>query len=169
MKARKPAKKSPREITKEARVKAILQIRLDGAESWDVVSFVSDQENADVAPWKMGRARKHLCERQIRRYIHDADALIVENCRTIDPDAFYRHLGKVRNLYARAVNSGDLSNARGLLRDAAELMDLYPAKKHEAKHAGKIEITLVEDDNFYGNKDRLASPAPDGSPTPDSQ
>lgn len=153
-----------------ARIQEILQIRLDGAETWDCMSYVAEKQQEDVFPWRMGKRTQPISERQIRRYIQQADAKIVAETMTLDPDAFRRHVAKVKAIHARAVNSGDLSNARGALNDVAELLGFYPPKKIDASVAvSGIEVIGVT--NFFRKLDQnpVGSPGPDEPPASGSK
>jgi hypothetical protein len=125
--------------TVEARTQAILQILLDGAERWDCFQFVSEQEDADAVPWAMGPHRKHLSTRQIENYIAEANRRIVEAGRQCTVDALEHHLSRRRNLYAKAVNQGDVGIALAVSRDEAALLDLYPVKG--LKVSGSVTVT----------------------------
>lgn len=129
----------------EARIREIMQIRLDGAEQWDCMSYVSQKEQADEFPWKKGEDGKPLSTRQIRRYIAKADKELTKEQRTLDPTAFYKHLAKLRSIYARAVNTGDLSNARAILHDLAALQDFYPAKKVKTETSAYVKLDTIDD------------------------
>jgi hypothetical protein len=158
MKAKKPKKdkppKKPRKRAQaeratpaiiEQRVQAILQVRLDGAEGWDVRQYVADQEAAGEQPWKVEAGCKPLSERQIREYVTKADELIATSCRITRREALRRHKAQRRSLYARAVQAGDIGNALAVLKDLAALQDLYPAKKVKAEHSGHVHIDPLAD------------------------
>lgn len=131
--------------TIEQRIQAILQIRLDGAEGWDVRQYVAEKEKAGEQPWKIEEGGKSLSERQIRRYIHAADALVSESCRGSRTQAIRRHKAQRRSLYARAIQTGDLGTALAVLRDLATLQDLYPAKKVKNEHSGHVKIDNLDE------------------------
>lgn len=137
------AKKRPRanEVLKELRVQAILQIMLDGAEKWDIVQFVAEKEQADEAPWKMGRGKKQLALRTVESYITAANLLIQEAFAQANKGGIAHHILKRRNLYARAVQAGDYRTALAVLADIAALEDAYPAKRMKAEHTGHVAIT----------------------------
>ena len=147
--------KKPRatNATREARIEAIVRIKLDGAEPWDVRQFVAVSEKAGEGPWKMGRGRKPLSDRQIRRYCALADQRIAESVRTLNPEAFRLHLARLNRLYFKAVQTGDLRTALSVLIDQAKMQGLYPTKKDNAEQSGKMEIKIVATDDFYGNAD----------------
>jgi hypothetical protein len=132
--------------TIRARVDDILRILLDGAQSWDVRQYVAEKEAAGEPPWTVPEGGKPLSERQLRRYCDRADKLISESCRTNRKRLIRRHLAQRRNLYARALNKGDERTALAVLRDLAELQDLYPAARHVLTGAGggPVRFSLEE-------------------------
>jgi hypothetical protein len=130
--------------TIQRRVQAVLQIRLDGAEGWDVRQYVAEKQAAGEAPWTVDEGGKQLSERQIRRYVEQADALIAESCRTSRKRALRRHMAQRRNLYARAVQAGDLRTALAVLTDLAKLQGLYPADRVEATHTETGRLVIEE-------------------------
>jgi hypothetical protein len=66
-----------------------------------VRQYVSEKEQAGEPPWKVEDGGKPLSERQIRRYVEEADRLIEESCRTSRKKALRRHQAQRRSLYAR--------------------------------------------------------------------
>src|ERR1019366_10784145 len=89
-----------REVTDndEARIQAILQIRLDVAETWDCIAFAVEKITAKESPWEP------TAKAEIHRYIAEADRGIAASAH--DPaTTTARHLAMRRNLYARAVQA----------------------------------------------------------------
>ena len=122
-------------MIEEQRIQAILQIRLDGAETWDVEAFVADKERAGEEPWKI--TGEPLSQKQVLDYIREADHRIA----TSSPDAqtaAARHLAMRRSLYARAVQAGEIRAALAILVDIAKIEEVYPAKAKEKTTAGMI-------------------------------
>ena len=156
MKATKPNKK-PRatNVIRDLRIQVVLLLRLEGAEGWDIASYVSELEAKGAHPWKLDKGDKPLSDRQIRRYVVQADQRIAESCRTLNPNALPLHLAQRQRLYAKAVNTGDLRSALIVLKDLANLQGLYPAKKLQAKQSGDVKINVVGDDDFYDNRHGL--------------
>lgn len=161
------------DATIELRVQAILQIILDGAESWDILQYVAQKQEAKEPPWNDNPVK----ERQIREYITRAKERIVAAGAENDADLLRHHMAKRRNLYARAVQAGDNRTALAILSDMARLQDLYPAAKEKHEHTGELKIRIEADDDFYNNAERLAentgnrlaSPAPDAPPAPGTE
>jgi hypothetical protein len=128
-KPNKPARKSKAtQAEVRLRVLEILRIMLDGAEWFDVCEFVREQEQTAGSVWEL-KERKPLSESQVWRYIQKANREIALSCRTSSKRLLRRHLAQRRNLYAKAVNAGDIRTALAVLRDEAELEGLYPPKK----------------------------------------
>ena len=105
----------------EARIQAILQIRLDGAETWDAIAYAVEKTKAKEDPWG------ETLGDEIYRYIAEADRRIAASAH--DPaTTTARHLAMRRNLYARAVQAGDIGTALRVLIDLAKLEGAYPGK-----------------------------------------
>ena len=75
-----------------------------------------------------------------------ADRLMAESCRASRKKLLRRHLAQRRNLYAKAVAQGDVKTALAVLRDEAELLNLYPPKRSEISgpDGGLIQAAQVE-------------------------
>ncbi len=119
--------------TIQQRVNEILVIRLAGAEFPDIVQYASEKE------WGVG-------ERQLRNYLRQSDALLAESLETDRTKLINRHIAQRRALFARCMAVSDYSNARQVLKDEAELLGLYPAKRTEltGKDGGPITLETVE-------------------------
>jgi hypothetical protein len=113
------------------RVDELVRIRLDGAQWWDVREYVREKEQEDGSPWKLANRQKPLSDGQLRRYVQRADALILGSVKEKRSRAVRRHLAQRRNLYAKAVNAGDIRTALAVAQDEARLQNLYPPKKTE--------------------------------------
>jgi hypothetical protein len=112
------------EITK--RVKEVLDLIVAGAEPYEIVQYSS--ENG----WGVG-------ERQIRKYVTKAYEAIAAATEKDRERLINRHIAQRRNLYARALNLGDLRTALAAAKDEAELLDLYVPKKlaHSGPDGGR--------------------------------
>jgi hypothetical protein len=143
---------------KRDRVEAVLQIMLDGAQPHEVRQYVAEKTAAKEVPWTPTDGEKPLSERQLRRYMAEADRLIAASCRTSRRMLLRRHLAQRRALYARCINTADYSTALRVLRDEAELRGLYPRPEDEMRR---------EIDELKKTLERLEHG--DGSPTGGSQ
>jgi hypothetical protein len=114
--------KKPTKAEVNARIEEILRIRLDGAELWDIREYVREMEGKEGSPWK---SDKPLSDSQLYRYIARTDRLIAESCRSSRKRLMRRHLAQRRNLFAKAVNTGDLRTALAVAADEARLLRLY--------------------------------------------
>ncbi len=47
------------------RVQVVLQLKLDGAQRWDILQYIAEKELLGEPPWTMAANQKPLCERQI--------------------------------------------------------------------------------------------------------
>jgi hypothetical protein len=121
----------------ERRVEELLRIRLDGAEFWDLREYVREKEKEEGSAWHLAPGATPLSDSQIRRLASRADALIAASRERSRRKAVRLHLARRRNLYAKAVLQGDIRTALAVLRDEAELLDLYPARKVKGELTGK--------------------------------
>jgi hypothetical protein len=118
---------------------------LDGARHWDVRRYVAEKEAAGEPPWKVEDGGKPLSERQIRRYIDQADERIAEGCRSSRKRLMRNHVAYRHNLYARAVNKGDERTALAVLDSLAKLQGLFPTGDEElVKELAKARRELAE-------------------------
>jgi hypothetical protein len=129
----------------QRRVEDILQIRLDGARHWDVRRYVAEKEAAGEPPWKLEDGGKPLSERQIRRYIDQADARIADSCRSSRRRLMRNHVAYRHSLYARAVTKADERTALAVLDSLAKLQGLFPSGDEElVKELAKARRELAE-------------------------
>jgi hypothetical protein len=117
--------------TMRDRTEDVLRILLDGARPWDVRAYIAEQEVKGQAPWTIQEGNRPLSERQVRRYVAAAERLIDESVRQNRKRRIRRHIAQRESLYARCVTKGDERTALAVLRDLAELQDLYPPKKSD--------------------------------------
>jgi len=110
------------------RVSEILEIRLAGARFHDIVQYAAEKQ------WG-------VAERQLWNYIAASDKLLAAQLEPDRERLLTRHLAQRHYLYGRAVNAGDYRVALAALKDEAELLALYPAKRTEltGKDGGPLE------------------------------
>jgi hypothetical protein len=122
--------------TIRARVEEVLQIRLRGAQHADIVRHAEEQG------WSVG-------ERQLRSYIAQSDEILEETLEKDRQRLLNRHLAQRQTLYAYAFAAADYATARAILKDEAELLNLYPAKRTELTGANggplQTEVTMNDD------------------------
>ena len=120
-----PPRKKPRKKAKsaksiqtevDARVAAVLAIRLDGAQFHDIVQYAAGQG------WGVS-------ERQLWNYVKKADERLRESRERSTGRLLTLHLARRESLYARAVNAGEIGPALAVLKDQAHLLGLYPDPK----------------------------------------
>jgi hypothetical protein len=144
------------QATVRQRVHEVLQLRLLGAEFHDIVQHAS--ENG----WGVG-------ERQLWNYLARADDLLERTLETDRGKLFRRHVAQRRALYARAMAVSDYSTARAVLKDEAELLGLYPARRHEltGKDGGAVQtqnlVSLTDEQRAAGVAALLARVGPGGA------
>jgi hypothetical protein len=147
------------QATVKQRVSEVLRLRLLGAEFYDIVQHAS--ENG----WGVG-------ERQLWNYIAKADDLLEASLETDRDKLLRRHVAQRQALFARAMSVSDYGNARAVLKDLAELLGLYPAKRHEltGKDGGALQthnlVSLTDEQRAAGVAALLArvgtaGPGPD--------
>jgi hypothetical protein len=115
------------------RVSDLLRIRLDGAERWDVCDYVRAKEAEADSAWFVAEDATPLSDSQIWRYLQSADAEIARSFERSRKILLRRHVAQLRHLYARAATNGELSVARAVLRDLAELRRLVPRPEDDLR------------------------------------
>lgn len=98
------------------RVEAVLRLLIAGAQYHEIRQYATKQG------WDVS-------ERQVRRYIASANDQLAGLGEARRERLLDRHLVQRGNLYARAVQAGDLGTALRVLQDEAELLGMYPPKK----------------------------------------
>jgi hypothetical protein len=127
------------------RVEEIAAIRMDGAETWDVRRFVEEKVAAGEPLWKSETEDDAPSEKDIARYIAAADKLSSGVVARKTPDALRKiHVGKVRNLYAKAVSQGDIRAALACLKAEGELEGVYEPRPRQQK-APPLELNSAGD------------------------
>ena len=100
------------------RVEEVLTLRLAGA------AFVEIRQNASEKGWGVG-------DRQLQHYIQASDELLAASLAPDRKKNLALHLAQRRLLYNRVLETGDYRTALAVLRDSAQLQDLYPSGKRE--------------------------------------
>jgi hypothetical protein len=130
-----PEKKpKPKKLTKaqfELRVSEIVAIRLDGAKLWDVRQYVSEKEAEEGSVWQLQEGDKSLVDRQLYRYIEQADKRIAADFVTSRKKRIRQHVAKRQHLYAKANLAGDYRTALAALDSEAKLLGLFAPTKTE--------------------------------------
>lgn len=121
--------------TVQQRVEEVLELRLAGAE------FHQIRKYANVPDPQSGRKPWGVSDSQLWRYIRAGDELLAEILDKDRERLLNRHIAARRRLLSRAVAQNDLSNARALLKDEAELLGLYPPTKTQL--TGKDGAPLI--------------------------
>lgn len=114
MKRRKRKKRRPSKAELAQRVDEVLNMRLSGAEFYDLKAHATEKE------WDVS-------DRQLWRYVAKSDALLAQSLERDRRKLLGRHLAQRRSLFARALNDGDLRTALAIAKDEAELQGLYHA------------------------------------------
>ena len=145
----KPARPKADKATAALRVEDLLRVRLAGAALWEMCAYVrAEEKNPASVPWFVTDDRPAVSESQIRRYVQRTDVLIAAALERDRRKLLNLHLAQRRSLLARCLAQNDLSNARGILKDEAELLGLYPEKKTtvQGKVGGApVVLNIVEE------------------------
>jgi hypothetical protein len=131
-------KKRATRATMAARVADVLRVRLDGALPHQLREYVRQQEAAGTFPWKLEPGEGPLSDAQLYRYAVAADKQLLKGIEKDRGKLLARHLAQRHALFARAVNTGQLSVAAGLLKDEATLLGLYPKEPARVELAGPL-------------------------------
>ena len=78
-------------------------------------------KHAEENKWEVG-------ERQIRNYIAQSDEILEQTLEKDRNRLLNRHLAQRQTLYAHAFAAADYATAKAILKDEAELLNLYPAQ-----------------------------------------
>src|SRR5262245_6660371 len=100
------------------RVEEFLRLRLEGKEMPDLA------QHADEQGW-------NVSIRQLWRYAAASDKLLAQSLEKDRQKILNRHIAERRHLYAKAVAAADYGTASRILKDLAELLNLYPPKRSE--------------------------------------
>ena len=124
----------------EARVAELVRVILDGAQSFDLVEFVREQEKEPASCWFVAEGEKPLSYAMIRRYAVRAEEVIFKSIRTTPKRRLRLHLAKRRNLYAKSVSAGDYRSALAILDSEAKLEGLYAVVELDALARRIVEL-----------------------------
>ncbi|HBI41574.1 MAG TPA: hypothetical protein DDY78_01795 [Planctomycetales bacterium] len=105
--------------TIQARVEAVLRLRLDGVPFREVVRYGSEKGWA-------------VSERQLQKYIRASDRLIARRFEKDRQKRIDRHVSMLRNLYRQAMKLADYRTALAVLDSEAKLLDLFPRADADA-------------------------------------
>lgn len=128
-------------LTIKQRVEEVLEICLMGGTLADIRRHAADPAG-DGDPNKAWG----VCDRQLKRYIESADALMMAQQEKNRAKLLSRHYTRRERLYSRSVAVSDYRTALAVLQDTAKLEDLYPSAKHEHTGAagGAIKVEVVD-------------------------
>jgi hypothetical protein len=131
MKGKKKPKAS--KATVLLRVTEVYRIRLAGAKLLDVQEYVREQEQTDGSAWKLADGDKPLSEAQICVYIKRADDAIAASTKESRKRSLVKNLARREDLYAKAVNAGDIRTALAVADSEAKLRGLFDVPACAAK------------------------------------
>jgi hypothetical protein len=122
--------KKSTEVEVQRRIGEVLRMRLEGAQLWDVRLYSA-------------RARWGVSDSMLKKYIARADATIRASLCKDRQRIFQEHLARRELLYQRCVGCGEYATALAVLRDAAELQDIYPDARSKNLTPG-VEPVVVQ-------------------------
>jgi len=115
------------------RVTELYRIRLAGAKLLDIQEYVREQEQTDGSAWKLADGEKPLSEAQICVYIKRADAAIAASTKESRKRSLVKNLARREDLFAKAVNAGDIRTALAVADSEAKLRGLFDVPARAAK------------------------------------
>jgi hypothetical protein len=131
--------------TVRKRVEEIFSLRLLGALPTDI------RRHAEMKKW-------NVSDRQLQRFTAEADELLAQSLEDNRDRLMAYHFAARRALYARAMAAGDLSTAGRILKDEAELLNLYPTKRAEVTGKNGAPIVLNIHEVVTGREPAAALP-----------
>jgi hypothetical protein len=136
--------KATKEVVAQ-RVEKVLELRLAGATLLDIRAYANQPGTPDAPeePWGVS-------DSQLKKYMTQASALAKTLIEKKADRWLALHVLRRERLFAHAMDVGDWSNARQVLADQAELLDLYPAKA--VKHTGPKGDEPVQVDVMSGGQ-----------------
>jgi len=121
----------------QQRVERVYDMRLMGATFLDIRRYASSPEPPDE-PWGVS-------DRQVQRYIEQADKLSRKFAEKRADRQFALHLLRLERLYALAFQAGDYRGALRALDVQARLLGLFPAQRieHTGPEGGPIPVNAT--------------------------
>lgn len=130
----------------QARRLEVAQLRLDGAQWYEVFEWIRVREAEPIQPGKppnCWHSERPLTKAAIFWYIGEADKMILELAEADRTRAYRKHLAQRQNLYAKAVNMGDIGNALRILDSMAKLQDLFPSNSKTETTGGSQVVNAT--------------------------
>lgn len=158
-KRRKAKRAKPTKAIVARRVEEILRIRLDGAEFWDVLQYIAEQQKEKGSIWAAPDGGKPFAARTVWWYIQKADRLITETFRNERgrKRLLRRHLAQRRNLYAKAVAIADYRVALAVLDSEAKLVGLF--EDEVSRLIDQLQKQIDELKHGHGDATQTTDPA----------
>ena len=116
-----------------ARTTEVLALALEGAQGWDVLQYVRGKEKESGSVWFVPPGEKSLSEEMVRKYLTRAYGLMEAAHEKRRRKLFRRHVAKLNHLYQKANWASELSVARAILHDLAEMQRLLPKPEEELR------------------------------------
>jgi hypothetical protein len=126
----------------QKRIQAVLQLRLDGAEVWDIVETIAAKEQAGEEPWTVEDGGQPATRAEISDLIDAADRLIQQSAPGL-PAATARQLAMQRNLYARCIQACEHATAARILKSIAAIEQANGDTEEDAGELREREKDLL--------------------------
>ncbi len=150
--AKRQKKKVADKACVERRIDELLRIKLDGAEFSDVREYVRQKEIEAGSNWFLEDGHKPYSDKMLRNYITRVHKIMFSGLPNVRSKIITEHRAKVRNLYARAVTTGDLSTALRALHEEGLILGLYITK---IETTNKTELSEMSDADLDAERGRL--------------
>jgi hypothetical protein len=122
------------------RLEQLLRIRLRGAQFADVRQFADEADPETGRPW-LTKEGKPISDRQLKRYCQQSDQLLDKHLEKNFQMLFNRHRGRCQELYALALESGDIRGALAVAQEEARLLNLYP-KEPTGRDVNNTQVNI---------------------------
>ncbi len=119
------------------RVEQVAKVIIFGGEFADIRQYAAETDDATGRPWGVS-------ERQLWRYQQAAYALIEKQAEKTRDKVWARHVQQRRQMFALAMEAGDLGTALSIVKDEADLHGLYPVA---GKSSGVTVAVQVNNNN----------------------
>lgn len=119
--------------TVNRRIDDLCDVLNQGAKLRHICQYVASKASEEGSPWFIGPDEEPLSERQIRRYVSQANKRIEKDREKNRRRRFLRWLAKLEREYAEATTSGERMAALAALREIGRAERFYPDGNEEGR------------------------------------
>jgi len=119
------------------RVTEVLKLRLKRAEFHDVWEYSQQLDPENGRPWPVSKTT-------VWRYWQKANEQLDQSLEKDRRRLLNLHLGMRGDMYAHAMEQGDIKTALAVARDEAELLGLYPETEEGKRHVNVNLFARIE-------------------------